>query len=377
MFHRIRHMIVKEFLQLRRDRAARIRLLVPPIVQMLVYGYAATFEVHRVTTAVLDLDQSQESRDLLSRFTSNGRFEVRAVLHDRDEIVPTIDRERATLVLQIRAGFAELLRKGQTAPLQVVLDGTNSNTALIALGYINRIASQFVEDYQRDRLRRLRPELLYVLPEVRLAERPWYNPDLNSRWFFVPGVVGSLALVIVANLTAFAVVREREMGTLEQIMVTPISRFEFILGKTVPSFMVGLGDTGLIALVGTLWFGVPFRGSLLALMLGAALFVMSTLGIGLLISTVSATTQEAFMTMFMFFLPAMIFSGFFFPIANMPAAFRLVSFLDPLRYYLETVRGIFLKGAGATVLWPQIAALAVMGGTILWIASTRFRKTSA
>jgi ABC-2 type transport system permease protein len=375
MFHRIRHMIVKEFLQLRRDRAARIRLLVPPIVQMLVYGYAATFEVHRVTTAVLDLDQSQESRDLLSRFTSNGRFEVRAVLHDRDEIVPTIDRERATLVLQIRAGFAELLRKGQTAPLQVVLDGTNSNTALIALGYINRIASQFVEDYQRDRLRRLRPELLYVLPEVRLAERPWYNPDLNSRWFFVPGVVGSLALVIVANLTAFAVVREREMGTLEQVIVTPIRRAEFILGKTIPFFLVGVAEVVLISLVGTLWFEVPFRGDPLVLLVGGALFLLSMLGVGLLISTVCTTQQQAFALSFFFLSPALILSGFSFPIASMPTVLQWLTYLFPLRYFLIVLRGTFLKGVGFSVLWPEMLEMGLLGVLLLAVSVLRFEKS--
>ncbi len=375
MFHRIRHMIVKEFLQLRRDRAARIRLLVPPIVQMLVYGYAATFEVHRVTTAVLDLDQSQESRDLLSRFTSNGRFEIRAVLHDRDEIVPTIDRERATLVLQIRAGFAELLRKGQTAPLQVVLDGTNSNTALIALGYINRIASQFIEDYQKDRLRRLRPELLHVLPEVRLAERPWYNPDLNSRWFFVPGVVGSLALVIVANLTAFAVVREREMGTLEQVIVTPIRRAEFILGKTIPFFLVGVAEVVLISLVGTLWFDVPFRGDPLVLLVGGALFLLSMLGVGLLISTVCTTQQQAFALSLFFLSPALILSGFSFPIASMPRVLQWLTYLFPLRYFLIVLRGTFLKGVGFGVLWPEMLEMGLLGVLLLAVSVLRFEKS--
>ena len=375
MFNRIRHMIVKEFLQLRRDRAARIRLLVPPIVQMLVYGYAATFEVHRVTTAVLDLDQSQESRDLVSRFTSNGRFEVRAVLHDRDEITPTIDRERATLVLQIRAGFAELLRKGQTAPLQVVLDGTNSNTALIALGYINRIASQFVDDYQKDRLQRLRPELLHVLPQVRLAERPWYNPGLNSRWFFVPGVVGSLALVIVANLTAFAVVREREMGTLEQVIVTPIRRAEFILGKTIPFFLVGLAEVVLISLVGTLWFEVPFRGDPLVLLVGGSLFLLSMLGVGLLISTVCTTQQQAFALSFFFLSPALILSGFSFPIASMPTVLQWLTYLFHLRYFLIVLRGTFLKGVGFSVLWPEMLEMGLLGVLLLAVSALRFEKS--
>ncbi len=375
MFARIRRMIVKEFLQLRRDRAARFRLIVPPIVQMLVYGYAATFEVHRVPTAVLDLDRSQESRELVARFTSSGRFELHAVLANRGEIAPTIDRERATIVLQVPPGFASLLRKGRTAPLQVILDGTNSNTALIALGYVNQIVSRFADDYARDRLRRVKPELVPLLPQVTLEQRPWYNPDFNSRWFFVPGVVGSLALVIIANLTAFAVVREREMGTLEQVIVTPIRRTEFILGKTVPFFLVGLAEVVLISLVGTLWFDVPFRGDPLVLLAGGALFLSSMLGVGLLISTVCTTQQQAFASSFFFLSPAFLLSGFSFPISNMPTALQWLTYLFPLRYFLVVLRGTFLKGVGFGVLWPQMAGMAAIAAVLLTVSVLRFRKS--
>ncbi len=368
-------MIVKEFLQLRRDRAARFRLIVPPIVQMLVYGYAATFEVHRVPTAVLDLDRSQESRELVARFTSSGRFELHAVLANRGEIAPTIDRERATIVLQVPPGFASLLRKGRTAPLQVILDGTNSNTALIALGYVNQIVSRFADDYARDRLRRVKPELVPLLPQVTLEQRPWYNPDFNSRWFFVPGVVGSLALVIIANLTAFAVVREREMGTLEQVIVTPIRRTEFILGKTVPFFLVGLAEVVLISLVGTLWFDVPFRGDPLVLLAGGALFLSSMLGVGLLISTVCTTQQQAFASSFFFLSPAFLLSGFSFPISNMPTALQWLTYLFPLRYFLVVLRGTFLKGVGFGVLWPQMAGMAAIAAVLLTVSVLRFRKS--
>lgn len=375
MFARIRHMMIKEFLQLRRDKFARFRLLVPPLVQMLIYGYAATFEVYRVPTAVLDLDHSQESRELLSRFTSSGRFEVRAILDDRSQLRRAIDREQATVALHIHPGFAELLRKGQTAPLQVILDGTNSNTALIALGYINQIATTFAQNYQTDRLRRIRPGLVELVPQVRLEQRPWYNPNLNSRWFFVPGVVGSLALVIVVSLTAFAIVREREIGTLEQIMVTPIRPAEFVLGKTIPFFLVGLAEVVLISLVGTLWFQVPFRGNPLVLLLGAALFLLSMLGVGLLISTLCSTQQQAFASNFFFVSPAFLLSGFSFPIASMPTVLRWLTYLNPLRYFLVVLRGTFLKGVGLAVLWPQMLALAILGTVLLTISVLRFRKS--
>ena len=375
MFARIRHMMIKEFLQLRRDKFARFRLLVPPLVQMLIYGYAATFEVYRVPTAVLDLDHSQESRELLSRFTSSGRFEVRAILDDRSQLRRAIDSEQATVALHIHPGFAELLRKGQTAPLQVILDGTNSNTALIALGYINQIATTFAQNYQTDRLRRIRPGLVELVPQVRLEQRPWYNPNLNSRWFFVPGVVGSLALVIVVSLTAFAIVREREIGTLEQIMVTPIRPAEFVLGKTIPFFLVGLAEVVLISLVGTLWFQVPFRGNPLVLLLGAALFLLSMLGVSLLISTLCSTQQQAFASNFFFVSPAFLLSGFSFPIASMPTVLRWLTYLNPLRYFLVVLRGTFLKGVGLAVLWPQMLALAILGTVLLTISVLRFRKS--
>ncbi len=375
MFARIRHMIIKEFLQLRRDKYARFRLLAPPIIQLLVYGYAATFEVHRVATAVLDLDHSQESRELLSRFTSSGRFVVSATLQDRTQVIETIDRGEASLVLHIHPGFAALLRKGQTAPLQVVLDGTNSNTTLIALGYVNQIATMFAQDYQTDRLHRVSPALIRIIPRVRLEPRAWYNPDLNSRWFFVPGVVGSLTLVIVVNLTAFAVVREREIGTLEQIMVTPIRPAEFVLGKTVPFFLVGMALALLITLVGTLWFRVPFRGDPLVLLVGTALFLLSLLGLGLLISTLCATQQQAFASNFLVLSPAFLLSGFAFPIASMPQVMQWLTYLDPLRYFLIVLRGTFLKGVGFSVLWPQMLGMAILGVALLSVAVLRFRKS--
>jgi ABC-2 type transport system permease protein len=375
MLARVMRMVVKEFLQLRRDRYAVMRLVVPTLVQMLMFGYAATFEVHRVSTALLDRDHSQESREFLSRFTGSGRFEVTAVARDTAELARIIDRGRATVAVQIHPGFAERLRKGDTAPVQVIIDSTNSNTALIALGYVNRIASTFAQYYGSDRMARTLPARLRVVPRVELAARPWYNPDLDSRWFFVPGVIGSLMLVITVNLTAFAVVREREIGTLEQIMVTPIRPLEFMLGKTVPSFMVGLAEMALITLVGTLWFRVPLRGSPLILLLGSSLFLASTLGMGLLISTLCKTQQQAFASSFFVLMPAFVLSGFSFPIASMPSVLQWITYTIPLRYFLVVLRSTFLKGVGLDVLWPQMLAMAVIGATMLTVSVFRFRKS--
>jgi len=374
MLTRLKQMLIKEFIQVFRDKRTRILLFAPPIVQMLIFGYAATYEIHHVATVVLDLDHSQESRELVSRFTSSPYFDVQHQLTDSRQVGDLIDRGQATIALQINPGFAEDLRKGQTAPLQVIVDATNSNTALIASGYINQIAIGFAKDYQLDRINRISPHLSERTPNVQLEQRPWYNPDLRSRWFFVPGIVGSLTLVLVVNLTAFAVVREREIGTLEQIMVTPIRPAEFILGKTLPFFLIGLLDVSLIAVVGTLWFQVPFRGQLWVLFTGAILFLLCMLGVGLLISTVSATQQQALVTSFFFIMPAVTFSGFGFPISTMPQWLQYLTYASPLRYFLVVLRGTYLKGVGMDILWPEMSAMLALGLGLLTLAVLRFHK---
>lgn len=374
MLARLKQLLIKEFIQVFRDKRTRFVLFAPPIIQMLIFGYAATFEIHHVATVVLDLDHSQESRDLVSRFTTSPYFDVQYQLTDSRQIEDLIDRGKATVALKINPGFAEKLRKGQTAPLQVIVDATNSNTALIASGYINQIALGFAKNYQQDRINRISPQLAERIPSVQLEQRPWYNPELKSRWFFVPGIVGSLTLVLVVNLTAFAVVREREIGTLEQIMVTPIRPAEFIIGKTLPFFLIGLLDVSLIAVVGTLWFQVPFRGQISVLVTGAILFLLCMLGVGLLISTVSATQQQALVTSFFFIMPAVTFSGFGFPINTMPQWLQYLTYASPLRYFLVVLRGTYLKGVGMDILWPQMLAMAGLGIGLLILAVLRFHK---
>ena len=374
MFGRLKQMLIKEFIQTLRDKRTRFILIGPPIIQMMIFGYAANYEIRHVPTVVLDLDHSQESRELVSRFTSSPYFDVQRQLTDSRQLGDSIERGDATAGLEIDAGFAQQLRKGQTAPLQVIVDATNSNTALIASGYIAQIAREFAHEYQKDRIYRIAPQLVEVMPSVELAPRPWYNPDLSSRWFFVPGIIGSLMLVLVVTLTAFAVVREREIGTLEQIMVTPIRPAEFILGKTLPFFLIGLFDVTLIAVVGSLWFQVPFRGHVWVLATGAVLFLLCMLGVGLLISTVSATQQQAMVTSFFFIMPAITFSGFGFPISAMPQWMQLCSYAIPLRYFLIVIRGTYLKGVGMDILWPQMAAMAGLGVALLTAAILRFHK---
>jgi len=374
MFARIVPIIIKEFIELKRDKWARFRLIVPTLAQMLVFGYAATYEVYHVSTVMLDLDHSQESRELISRFTFSSRFDV-TVVHSQAEVTKAIDDSDAAVALVIHAGFAELLRKGQNAPLQVIVDGTNSNTALIALGYVNSIAAGFAQDYGTQLAENTLGVRGMRQVQVTLEQRPWFNEDLNGQWFFVPGLIGTLTLVIIVNLTAFAIVREREVGTLEQIMVSPIRPAELIFGKTVPFFLIGLGEVALIVAVARLWFQVPFVGNPLVLLLGSSLFLFSTLALGLLISTLCTTQQQAFSMNFFILNPFFILSGFSFPVSSMPKVLQWFTYINPLRYYLVVIRGTFLKGTGLNVLWPELAAMAAIAIILLATSILRFRKS--
>jgi ABC-2 type transport system permease protein len=375
MFGRIFNLLIKEFLQMKRDNSARFRLIVPPIIQMLLFGYAATFEVFNVSTVILDQDRSQESRALTDAFIHSSRFKIIGVAGNTREIRDAVEHSDAQVGIVIPAGFAELLRKGQTSPVQTLVDGTNSNTALIALGYVGQIASNFGQVYALDLAERTGRIHGQPIVSVTLEERYWYNPNLNSRWFFVPGVIGTLTLVTIVNLTSFAIVREREVGTLEQILVTPIRPIEFIIGKTLPFFLIGLLEVSIVASVGMLWFNVPFRGNPLVLLLGTCLFLLAALAIGLLISTVCKTQQQAFSSNFFILNPMFILSGFSFPIPSMPPALQWLTYADPLRYYLVIIRATFLKGVGLDMLWPQMLALAVIAFGVLTVAVLRFKKS--
>jgi ABC-2 type transport system permease protein len=371
---RIRRLIVKEFIQTLRDPHARFGLIVPPIIQMLVFGYAASYTVRHVATAILDQDHSQESRELAARFWSSAYFDVGPPPADAHQIDELIDHRRITMAVRIMPGFSEQLRKGGTAPVQVILDGTNSNTALVALSYVVQITQRYSAQYLADHLARVYPAGMQM-PSIELIERPWFNPDLDSRWFFVPGTIAALTMVLVVTMTAFAVVREREIGTLEQIMVTPIRPFEMIAGKTIPYVAIALVQVAVVTAVAIVWFQVPFRGSFALLLLGSIAFIFSVLGAGLSISTLSATQQQALVTAFFLIMPNIILSGFAFPIDSMPHALQLLTYLDPMRYYLIILRDCFLKGNGVAILWPQLAALFVLGAVLLTVSVLRFHKS--
>jgi ABC-2 type transport system permease protein len=374
MFSRIVHILIKEFLEIKRDRSALVRLFLPPLLQMLVFGYAATFDVWNVPTAILDLDHTYESRDFVSHVTADGRFHIVLVAQRQQQINQAIDNSDAIIAMVIHPGFANLLEKGQTAPVQVIVDGTNSNSALMALGYVGQMVQNFVQPYAVAELQR-RAGPAAKLVQVSLQERPWFNEELNSRWFFIPGLIGTLTLISVVSITAFAIVREREVGTLEQIMVTPIRPVEFILGKTLPAFLIGLFEAALVASFGILWFQVPFAGGLPALVAGTALYMFATIGVGLLVSTLCTTQQQAFAAAFFVIFPLFLLSGFAFPIASMPDALQWLTLADPMRYYLIVVRGTFLKGLSFDVLWPQMAAMGALATALIAVAVLRFRKS--
>ncbi|MFZ5832699.1 MAG: ABC transporter permease, partial [Planctomycetota bacterium] len=330
MFQRIRQMLIKEFIQVFRDPRMRLVIFVIPCVQVLVTGYAVTTDVKRVPTVIYDLDNSSLSRELIARFVNSGYFRIVARAADEDEVQQLIDQGWAQAALQFHRGFADDLRAGRTARFQLILDGTDSNTAGIVASYAGKIAADYSQKVLVERIaQRLgaadRPKLM------ELRTRAWFNENLESRNFYVPGVIVIVVTLVTLLLTSMAVVREKEIGTMEQILVSPITPLEFILGKTAPFAVIGMLDVIIVMLLGVLWFQVPFRGSVPLLLFASALYLLTTLGIGLLISTVSGTQQQAMMTTFFFFFPAMLLSGFAVPIANMPPAIQWLTLLDPLR----------------------------------------------
>jgi len=364
---------VKELIQVLRDKRLRIILIFPPIFQLIIFGYAANLDVKYIRTAVRDLDQSVDSRDLISRFGSSKYFDIVSFTQTPKDIEDLIKKGDITLSIEIPSDFSRKLKKGDIATVQIILDGTESNTAMIALGYVGRILSEYSTTVMVKRLNR-EGVVSFEEAGVEVEHRTWFNPNFESRLFYVPGVIASIAFLLPIILTAQAIVREREIGTLEQIMVTPIRSWELMVGKTLPFAMMGLLDVIMIALIGVFWFEVPLQGNPLVLLLGTVLFLMSSVGVGLFISTISSTQQQAQISTFFFAMPAFILSGFAFPLENMPEWLQYITYINPLRYFLVIIRGVFLKGIRLDILWPQILALAVLGGLMILLSSLRFQK---
>ena len=366
MFERIKQMVIKEFIQILRDRRMKAIVFVVPVLQTLVFGFAVTTDVNNIPTAIVDLDHSSESRELVRRFASSGYFTIAAAPGTPEAIQDLLDRGAVSVALQINHGFSADLQRRIPASIQVIADGTDSNTTTVAVDYAARIIRKYALD-------RAGSAALSVTP-VDVRQRAWYNPELKSRNYNVPGVIAMVIMLTSLLLTSMAVVREREMGTMEQLMVTPLRPVELILGKTIPFAIIAFFDMVLITILGVLIFHIPINGPLWLLPLSTSIYLLSVLGIGLFISTIAKTQQQALMASFLFYMPAILLSGFMFPIENMPVIFQYLTYGNPLRYFLVIIRGLFLKGNGFAVLWPQMAALLVLGSAVFTLSSFRFQK---
>jgi ABC-2 type transport system permease protein len=376
LWRRIRHIVKKEFIQVRRDvRMLRI-IIVAPLFQLIIFGYAATTDIKHISTAVLDQDRSRQSRDLVARLANSGYFDLDHYIARPQDMAPLLDRDEARVGIEIPRGFARDLAAGKSAQVQVIVDGTDSTTAGTVLGYISGILGRFSEDILEQRAQMVRAKLVR-LPRIEERTRVWYNPSLKSVNFMVPGVVCTILLVVTMILTSLAIVKEREIGTLEQLIVTPIRPAELMIAKVIPFIIIGYVDVLLILIVARAWFRVPVAGSAVLLLTLAGAFLMTSLGLGLFISTVSRTQQQAQMTSFFIMMPSILLSGFMFPIENMPRWVQLITYLIPLRYFVTIIREIFLKGSGLAVLWPHVLALLGLGVAILSLSASRFVKKLA
>lgn len=376
MWERILALLLKEFRSVFRDPRMRIVIFGVPLIQTLVFGYAVTLDVRHVRLAVIDRDNTPESRTLVARFTGSGYFDLLLQTNDEGEAKALVDAAEASAILQINAGFSGNLRAGRPSRVQLAVDGSDSNTARLVLNYSAIITADYNNAVVLDQALRKSGRSVLV-GQIDLRPRAWFNENLESRNFFVPGVIAVLVMLVSLMLTGMSIVREKEVGTIEQIMVTPIRRFEFILGKCAPFIVIGFVNVALVTAMGVYWFDIPIRGSFLLLLLGTALFLLSTLGVGLFISTISQTQQQAMMTTFFFFFPAMLLSGFVYPIASMPMGVQWLTLVNPLRHFMIIIRGVFLKGVGLDILWPQMVALFVIGVCVMAFAVTRFKKTLA
>jgi ABC-2 type transport system permease protein len=363
---RILRMAQKEFLALLRDKKSRMVLIVPPLIQLIVFSYAATFDLNHISYAVWNEDSGEYSRQLLARFSGSTNFQLVGRADSEQEVRHLIDNRKVLLVIHLRSTFSRDLNRGVAGTVEAIVDGRQSNTAMILSGYVQTI----VQDYSDELI-----SLHGLTPPIAPIElRAWYNPNLKSRWFIVPGIVGLLTLVVTLLVTALSVAREREDGTFDQLLVTPLSPLEIILGKIIPGFVIGLAESSVITVVAVFLFHVPFRGSLAALYLGVLLFTLSGLGVGLMISALVSTQQQGLLGAFLFLVPSIILSGFATPIANMPLSIQYLTLVNPLRYFLVILREVFLEGAGVSILLPEYAALAAIGIGSLMMAGHFFNK---
>jgi len=366
MWRRILALLRKELLVLWKDPRSRAVLIGPPLFQLLVFGYAATFDIRDVRTAILDADNTPSSRAVVALFEGSPTFGPLVHLANDRALRAAIDRREVALAIRIQPEFEAALRAGRPAPIQLILDGRQSNTSLGILAY----AQAIVEDFNLDLQRRAG----FRGPPVRLEIRAWFNPNLDSRWFILPGLVGLLSMVVVLVVTALSVARERELGTFEQLLVTPFRPLEILIGKALPALLIGLAEGTLIVVVAVYWFEIPLRGSLLLLYLGLFLFILANSGVGLMVSALSRTQQQAILGAFLFVVPAVILSGFATPIMNMPEVIQTITLANPFRYFLVILRSVFLRETPIALLLDQIWPMAIIAAVTLTAATAMFRR---
>jgi ABC-2 type transport system permease protein len=382
MRNRILTLLKKEFIQLFRDPRMRAVVFGMPLVQLMIFGYVVNTDVNNVRLAVLDMDRSARSRTLISRFEGSQYFKLITMAGSMMELEDSMLKEEADLAIYIPPDFSSRIDSNVAAQVQSIINGSISNLAGVAAAYTNVIIEKYSTDVGQERLKRLvaalpaeaRSSLPSLQAGIDLRVRAWYNADLDSRNFYLPGVLALMIMVLSLLLTSMAIVKEKEVGTMEQLVVTPLRPSEIILGKTIPFALVGTVVALIITAVAMFWFEVPVRGSLLVLFLGVLLFLGSSLGIGLFISTVSSTMQQAVMSTIFVMQPVMMLSGFAFPIEDMPFPVQILTYLNPLRYFLVIVRGVFQRGVGLELLWPQYLALLVISIAILTASTLRFHK---
>jgi ABC-2 type transport system permease protein len=369
---RTRFLIWKEMIELRRDPRLLFIVIVAPILQLFLLAYAATTDIREVPVLIVDADRSSASRDVVARFAGSPSFAIAGVVSSPDEINAYLDDSRAWLAVTIPRGFGDGLHGARPQTIQIIADGSDANSAGVAVGYASNLLAQYgVRLMSRAGAASAGP---LIDPRIRV----WFNPQLESRHFMIPGVIALLLLVVTTNLSSMGIVREKELGTLEQLNVTPLRRWELIVGKLLPYALIGIIDVALVLAVAVGWFEVPMRGSLVLLLAMTLVYLMSTLGLGLFVSTISSTQQQAMMTTTFFFLmPMVLLSGFVFPIENMPEVIQPITYLLPLRYFLVILRSIFLKGVGLETFWPQALALCVWGLAVLALAIARSSKRAA
>ncbi len=369
----IGEMIRKEFYQIRQDRRMLFVSVMAPFAMVLLLGYAATTDIKYSTLVVCDMDRTEASREFIRSFTNTPYFIGRYAVSVPADVDPYVEDGRANIGLVIPEGFSRKGLTGETAQVQVILDGTDANTANVLLGYAQQIVGSWSQGITARYLPLMRQARIgRILPEPRI----WFNPDLLSAYYMVPGVVALVLMIITMTLTSLGIVKEKEIGTLEQLMVTPIRPYQLILGKLLPFTVIGFVDVIIVLAIARFWFHVPLVGSLWLLFGLSGLFILTTLGLGLFISTIARSQQQAMLiAQFFFFMPFLFLSGFAFPVANMPRIIQYATYVIPLRYFLEIVRGVFLKGAGPAELWPQALALFGIGAAILTLSVLRFHKT--